>query len=71
MTSIHPLPVSLDEITGAWLTAALRRSAPEVTVRAVEVVDIIHGTCTKLRLRLDVDQAGKRAGGFLFPLSSI
>ena len=62
MTSIHPLPVSLDEITGAWLTAALRRSAPEVTVHAVEVVDIIHGTCTKLRLRLDVDQAGKRAG---------
>jgi hypothetical protein len=62
MTSIRPLPVTIDEITREWLTVALRRGAPDVTVRAVEVVDILHGTCTKIRLRLDMDQAGKEAG---------
>jgi hypothetical protein len=62
MTSIRPLPVTLDEITPEWLTAALRRATPDITVHAVEIVDIIHGTCTKLRLRLDLNQAAKRAG---------
>ena len=62
MTSVRPLPITIEEITCEWLTAALRCKAPDVTVRAVEVVDIIHGTCTKIRLRLEMDQAGKRAG---------
>ncbi len=62
MTSIRPLPVTIDEITCGWLTAALHRGNPDVTVRAVEIVDIIHGTCTKIRLRLDMDQAGKESG---------
>lgn len=62
MTSIRPLPITIDEITPEWLTAALRRGKPEVTVRAAEIVDIIHGTCTKIRLRLDMDRAGHQAG---------
>jgi hypothetical protein len=60
--SHHPLPLTLDEITPAWLTAALRTRAPGVGVRAFEIVDINHGTSTKVRLRLDVDEAGRRAG---------
>ena len=61
-TSPFPLPVSIEEITPDWLTAALRTRAPEVTVRGLEVVDVNHSTTTKIRLRLDLDEAGRRAG---------
>jgi hypothetical protein len=57
-----PLPLELDGIDAAWLTAALRTRAPDVTVRGFEVVTSRRGTCTKLRLRLDLDDAGRRAG---------
>lgn len=58
----HPLPVTIEEIDRDWLTAALRTRALNVSVRDFEIVDIKHGTCTKIRLRLEVDEAGKRAG---------
>lgn len=57
-----PLPLAIEEIDRDWLTAALRAKAPGVTVRGFEVVDIRHGTCTKVRLRLDMDAAGRAAG---------
>jgi hypothetical protein len=57
-----PLPLTLEEITPAWLTAALRVKAPEARVRGAEIVDVIRSTCTKVRLRLDLDEAGRRAG---------
>jgi hypothetical protein len=57
-----PLPIAVEEITAAWLSAALRQRAPGITVRGFEIMDFIHTTCTKIRLRLDVDEAGRRAG---------
>jgi hypothetical protein len=57
-----PLPLALDEITPAWLTGALRVRAPGVNVRGVEIVDVNHGTSTKVRLRLDLDDVGRQAG---------
>lgn len=57
-----PLPVTIEEITPGWLTAALRTRAPDVTVRGLEVVDVNHSTTTKVRLRLDLDEAARRAG---------
>ena len=42
-------------VTYAW-------RAPGVNVRGFEIVDINNGTCTKIRLRLDMDEAGKQAG---------
>ncbi|MFA7603290.1 MAG: phosphotransferase [Novosphingobium sp.] len=60
--SHFPLPVTTAEITPEWLTAALRVRAPGVTVRAIETIDTVHGTTTKIRLRLDLDEAGRRAG---------
>jgi hypothetical protein len=57
-----PLPVTLEEITPDWLTAALRIRAPEATIGGVEIVDVIHSTTTKIRLRLDRDEAARRAG---------
>jgi hypothetical protein len=58
----HPLPVTLDEITPAWMTEALRTRAPGVTVKDLGVVDMIRGTCTKVRYRLEMDEAGRQAG---------
>jgi hypothetical protein len=58
----RPLPTTLEEITAEWLTAALRTKAPGVTVRGVEVLDMNRGTCTKIRLKLDLDEAGRAAG---------
>lgn len=46
----RPLPITLEEITPAWLTAALG-----TPVRDVEIADVIRGTCTKIRLRLDAE----------------
>lgn len=60
--SNHPLPMTLEDITPAWLTLALQSKTPGVTVRAAEIVDVVRGTCTKVRIRLDVDEAGRRAG---------
>jgi hypothetical protein len=60
--SHRPLPIAIHEITPDWLSAALRTRAPDVTVRSFEIVDLMRGTCTKIRLRLDLDEAGRRAG---------
>lgn len=58
----RPLPLAIEEIDADWLTAALRTQAPWVTVRGFRIVDIKRGTCTKIRLGLDLDDAGRRAG---------
>jgi len=57
-----PLPVEFDEITPAWVTAALQVKQPGATVRKVEIVDMVRGTTTKIRLRLDLDDTAKAAG---------
>jgi hypothetical protein len=49
------LPVEIDGITAEWLEAALSGYAPGVRVRGFEMVDFINTTCTKIRLRLDLD----------------
>ncbi len=57
-----PLPVTLEEITSAWLTAALRTRVPGVTVEGFEIIDTINTTSTKLRIRLQLNEAGHKAG---------
>lgn len=61
-TDYFPLPVTTDEITSEWLTAAIRQRAPEATVLGCRIVDEIRGTCSKIRLRLDLDQRATTAG---------
>ena len=55
-------PVELDGITSAWLTEALAVRHPGVEVRSVHVGTVIHGSATKVRLLLDYNEAGHRAG---------
>jgi hypothetical protein len=62
MAGGQPLPITLEEITPEWLTGAVRTRAPGATVKALEIADLNRGTCTKIRLRLDLDEAGRAAG---------
>lgn len=52
-----PLPLSLDEVTLEWLTAALRRHSPALEIRSFEITQTEFATCTKLWIRLDLDAA--------------
>ena len=58
----RPLPTDLGHITRDWLTAALRTRVPEAAVRDFEVVNVIHATTTKVRLKVELNEAAKRAG---------
>lgn len=60
--SPFPLPVEVEGVTREWLTAALRIRAAGVTVLGCEVLEVIHSTTTKIRIRLDLDEAGRKAG---------
>jgi hypothetical protein len=57
-----PLPVEIEEIDADWLSAALRRTAPDASVDAVEILGVERGTCTRIRLRLELNAAARRAG---------
>lgn len=46
------LPTHVEEITPAWLTAALSEAEPGLKVDSADVVDVVHGACTKVRLAL-------------------
>ncbi|BBZ15515.1 protein kinase family protein [Mycobacterium branderi] len=61
-TDYFPLPLTVDEVTAEWLTAALRQRAPGVTIRDCEVLDVTFTTCSKIRLRLNRDEAAIAAG---------
>ena len=60
--NLYPLPTEVEGLTTEWLNAALNSWNPGITLRDSEIVDINNGTCTKIRIRLDVDDAGKAAG---------
>ena len=53
-----PLPVVPEGVTASWLTAALRQRRPEVTVTEAEIVDVLLGTSTKIRVRARYAGAG-------------
>jgi len=54
-TNTFSLPLEIEDITQDWLEAALSGYAPGVRVRDFEMTDFIHTTCTKIRLKLDLD----------------
>jgi hypothetical protein len=61
-TDVFPLPTDIAGVTRDWIEAALRMKHPGIGLNRAEIVDINRGTCTKVRLRLDLDEAGKAAG---------
>jgi hypothetical protein len=60
--AVLPLPLRVEDITRDWLAAALASWTPGVGLDAAEVVEVIHGTCSKVRIRLEPDAAGRAAG---------
>lgn len=56
------LPTDLAGLTTDWLEAALGTRNPGVRLLGSRVIDVNHGTCTKVRIALDADAAGKAAG---------
>jgi len=56
------LPRNLNDVTPEWLTGLLQNRYPGVLVRAMETVDVRNGHTTKLRLRLQLNDAGRAAG---------
>jgi Ecdysteroid kinase-like family len=60
--AVRPLPTKVEDIDRDWINAALRVTHPGVTVRKMHMVDFMRSTCTKIRLRLEMDEAGRRAG---------
>lgn len=49
------LPTEVEAITDEWLEAALSGYAPGIRVRGSQKVDFINTTCTKIRIRLDLE----------------
>lgn len=60
--SADPLPLSAEGVTAAWLSAGLRTRYPGVVVNAVESLQTIEGTATKIRLRVTYGPHGHRDG---------
>ena len=56
------LPLKPHEITAGWLTEALQERFSGTAVERLEIVDVICGTSTKVRIRPDYDAAGRAAG---------
>jgi len=55
-----PLPVTLEQVDAGWLTRALRQRLPGVTITSATIEDVLYGTSTKIRVR--VEACGEGAG---------
>lgn len=47
-----PLPTRPEGVTHGWLEAALRTRRPDLRLDRAEIVDVINGTSTKIRVRI-------------------
>ncbi|MGF6303793.1 MULTISPECIES: ecdysteroid 22-kinase family protein [Paraburkholderia] len=56
------LPVTVDEISAKWLTAALRFRYPGVEVTSLKCEDVLSGTSTKVRVLLEYKGTGDDLG---------
>jgi hypothetical protein len=61
-TGYFPLPLSVEEITIDWLTAALRQRAASAGVLGFKIIDMVDTTTTKIRRRLQLDEPAPRVG---------
>jgi hypothetical protein len=52
----QPLPRQINQLTPQWLTGALDERFPGISVNTMENVQIIHGTSTKIRVKVSYEQ---------------
>ena len=55
---VLPLPLRPEQVTRNWLQAALRGALPGLELREAAVVDVIEGTSTKIRVRVEPSAPG-------------
>lgn len=60
--AVRPLPIAIEEIDRDWIEQALRTRAPDAGLRGFTIDRVDNGTCTKIRVTLDLDEAGREAG---------
>ena len=58
----HRLPLTVEDITTEWLVAALAERHPGIGIDGHRVLDVNRGTCTKVRIELELDAAARAAG---------
>jgi hypothetical protein len=58
----EPLPRHLEDVTREWLERTLRQRHPELAIRALNIVQIVNGHTTKMRVELDLNAAGIALG---------
>jgi hypothetical protein len=56
------LPRHLDNVTREWLESTLRNRYPGLAIRDMKVVEVRNGHTTKMRVELDLNEAGVKAG---------
>ena len=56
--TVLPLPVRPEAVTREWLECALRTRRPDLRLASSEVVDVIKGTSTKIRVRVHARDDG-------------
>ena len=57
-----PLPLEISRIDHGLAQRRAAHVEPGGDAARSEIVDVNHGTCTKIRIALDMDEAGKAAG---------
>ena len=62
MTTASELPLSYEEITPTWLTAALATGHPGAEVVSHRLGDVDEGTSSRRRIHLEWNEAGVSAG---------
>ena len=58
-----PLPLLPQDVDASWLTRAMRQTLSGVTIETAEIVEILWGTSTKIRVRI----SGSRPDGAPLP----
>lgn len=53
--NVYPLPLASHDVSAAWVSAALRTRYPGVIVTEIDPLETIHGTATKMLIRLSYD----------------
>jgi len=57
-----PLPLTSGNVTADWLTVALADRYPGVAVTSAQIVNIMEGTSTKIRVALEYNARGRELG---------
>ena len=58
----EPLPRAFEKVDATWLTRTLQNRYPELVVEAMKVEQFVGSHTTKVRIKVDLNVAGKAAG---------